>query len=257
MRYKTIILAILLVACIFGQANAQSFEISEGRLSTQEAPAKTDTNTDTNTTPAVQEYYDFSWHNLLLHAMKSDFSLDYGSYAVSYLKRYEPQTWAQYENNEFERDTRIAKAKEDLTWKISGFDGNKPYSMMLNVVFGKYDFERQRFVFAPFKKGMFLAVKEPNSFKFPNQIQVYFSNTDAIDGLPMKEDDAKKLLGILRDDKGNINRVLWGKLIFSVTSLRSDKFKAPITQLNARINKLILSTDSLGKNTVATFDLEG
>jgi hypothetical protein len=190
------------------------------------------------------EYHKLNWDNLLLSALKLDFNVSYPLYAKSYLQMYDPKTWQLYGENEFERDMLLSQASDSLMWKVADFKHDTAYAITVKVAFGSYDFAKKAFFFKPFKESTFLGDKREQSYEFPKEFRVYFSNWDKFDGIAMNEEEAKALLAVLRDKQtGQIPRLLDAQVIFHIDSLRSEVIDPKMTALNAKILKIRLATD--------------
>ncbi len=80
------------------------------------------------------------------------------------------------------------------------------FTIPVNSEFGNYDFEQGKFEYQPLMNGHMYISSNQYTENLPRKINLYVSNPEFIDGIPMGKDKAKEFLQKRKNSLGNINR---------------------------------------------------
>ena len=190
--------------------------------------------------------YDLTYQNMLTASMRLNPAFDYDNTVDAYMQAFCPAVWQKYHDDEFERHTKEAETLDIMKKASSSFNLNDPIVIHTGLQFGEYDFKQHAFAMHPFSDSVFFPVNYCCVQGLPNQIKLFFSNPDLLDGLPMDDQTAKAFLD-RHKQYGNVNRQLNAEISVVLTSAKTDY------ELIGKITKIVVS-DPMNKNApIQTF----
>ncbi len=190
--------------------------------------------------------YDLTYQNMLVAAMKLDPAFDYDNTVDGYMQAFRPAVWQKYHDDEFQRHDKEAETLQLMKAAAANFNINDPIVIHTSLQFGEYDFKSHQFALNPFSDGSFFPVNYCCAQGLPNQIKLFFSNPDIINGLAMDEQTAKNFLD-QHKQYGSVNRQLNAEISVKLASAKTD------FELVGEVIRVVLH-DPMNKNAVvATF----
>ena len=191
--------------------------------------------------------YEMTYQNMFLALMKLNPSFDYENSVAGYMQVYRPTVWQRTHNDEFERRGAEEETLQMMKKSAGSFNLDDPIVIHTAIQFGEYDFKQHQFALNPFSDASFFPVNYCCVNGLPNQIQLYFSNPDIINGLPM-DDQAAKLFINRHKQYGNVNRQLNADISVKLVSAKGDD------QLVGEVVKVVLHDPMNGNAVLETIN---
>lgn len=186
--------------------------------------------------------YDLTYQNMLIASMKLNPGFDYENAVDGYMQAFRPTVWQQSHDDEFEKHGKEAETVKMMKDSAASFNLSDPIVINTGIQFGEYDFNSHQFALSPFTESSYFPVNHCCNNGIPNQIKLFFSNPDIINGLPMDEAAAKNFLN-QHKQFGNVNRTINAQISVILKSSKSDD------ELIGQVVKVVLH-DPMNKNAV-------
>lgn len=140
-------------------------------------------------------------------------------FADSYTRHFECFAYRQVRDNDFRRDEVLEQGRA----KVAALPLVPKTNVVLRIEseFGKYDFDRKEFAFAPVREGTYFPVDKPQNIQakqgwdtcfpsdtsgLPQRFKVEIDNPEVMTGLPMEKAKADALIAARTDSHGYVNR---------------------------------------------------
>lgn len=192
--------------------------------------------------------HEMNWSNLMLASVKLQPDFNYKEHVDSYMIIFRKDVWHKYRNDEFElndkRDETIRMMKE----KVSSFSLDENFVLHASMEFGDYDFDKGVFPIKPITPTTYFSGVRRQSFTFPSEYHIFFSNGDKLGDISMPKDEARTLVADRKTKFGTVNRDLFVEIKFRVSSLKENPH-----QLEAEIDEITIYADSTQKNVLQKF----
>jgi hypothetical protein len=162
--------AIFLVAAVSGQAHAAAFEYAD----------------------------------MMAVYLRYQSDIDYAAAADDYLRCQSPALWSDISNDEFKLGPKREETVRRLKAAVVHSESGSTFTLESTAQFGEYDPNAQRFSFRPFSIATHFSVGpawQCAPVALPARIDLYFSNPELIDGLPMIPDTAKAFIEHRKSDR--------------------------------------------------------
>jgi len=192
--------------------------------------------------PRLGHAMEFNYKDLVLATIKLTPDYDYDTFVDSYMQVFRPAVWEKSHNDEFELKSKRAETIDLMKKAAAAFNMDDPIVIHTNVDFGEYDFKEKKFALSPFSGSTFF-YDGYCCTHLPNQIKVYFTNPDFVNGIPMETDAAKAFLQKHKTN-GYVNRRLDADINIKVKSLRTD------SELDTEIVKVVIKDPARGNPIV-------
>ena len=186
--------------------------------------------------------YDLTYQNMLIASMKINPNFDYDNAVDGYMQAFRPTVWQQSHDDEFEKHGKEAETVKMMKGSAESFNLSDPIIINTGIQFGEYNFKVHQFALNPFTESSFFPVNYCCANGIPNQIKLFLSNADIINGLPMDEAAAKDFLN-QHKQYGNVNRALNAQISVVLKSAKSDN------ELIGEVTKVVIH-DPMNKNAV-------
>jgi hypothetical protein len=145
---------------------------------------------------------------------------DYDAAADDFLRCERPAVWRAASADEFKLTAARADAIKAMHVAAGRAEADGTFTLVSSANFGDYDPKGQRFSFRPFSVATFYSVVAPapcGTGFLPPKIDLFFSNPEFVDGLPMDPGVAKAFLERRKSD-----RSVRVTLTVKVTGMRGD-----------------------------------
>ncbi len=172
--------------------------------------------------PGSQETakHEFNWENLLYAMIKLDKRFDFEAQVDDYLKAFRSAVWKQYRNDEFRLAEKRAEALDAFREVVEEFDLSQEFLINTSLTMAKYDFERSAFPIEEATDTHYWYETRYVDGEFPDQIKVFFKNSDLIGCIPLPPDDAERFLAMRKDSRGDVDRQVQAKVYIRIISLK-------------------------------------
>lgn len=137
--------------------------------------------------------YDFNYDNVFIAYLKLNNSIKPRNIADDYMKVYSEDVWDGMKGNEAQLKNKRKETIKLIKDKVSDMDLEEEFIITTNLKFGEYDFDRESFYFQPLTRQSYFPVLNYKG-GLPAQLNVFFDNTEIVDGIPMTKDVAKSFL---------------------------------------------------------------
>ncbi|WP_458118860.1 DUF4852 domain-containing protein [Mannheimia haemolytica] len=160
-------------------------------------------------TSAFSVSKNFNYQNILMESLHFSENIELSSLAKDWLLYSDRNTYHKYQNDEFEFQDKIEQAGKKLQKLVDDRKSEEApvvFTIPVNSEFGNYDFEQGQFEYQPLMNGHMYISSNQYTENLPRKINLYVSNPEFIDGIPMGKDKTKDFLQKRKNSWGNINR---------------------------------------------------
>ncbi|HEB5611579.1 TPA: DUF4852 domain-containing protein, partial [Mannheimia haemolytica] len=160
-------------------------------------------------TSAFSVSKNFNYQNILMESLHFSENIELSSLSKDWLLYSDRNTYHKYQNDEFEFQDKIEQAGKKLQKLVDDRKSEEApivFTIPVNSEFGNYDFEQGKFEYQPLMNGHMYISSNQYTENLPRKINLYVSNPEFIDGIPMGKDKAKEFLQKRKNSLGNINR---------------------------------------------------
>ena len=163
--------------------------------------------------------------------MKLDTSFDYEAYADSYMKVFRPVVYKTYRNDEFMLCVKRTETVGLMKRAVAAISLDTEFVLRTELSIGKYDFGQGQFPVKEASDNHYWYKSAPHySEDLPSRFEVYLSNPELIQAIPMSEQQAQAFLASRKNRYGDINRSVHAEIRFKIVRLRNgqDEFDVEI-----------------------------
>lgn len=151
----------------------------------------------------------FNYQNILMESLHLSENTELTLLSKDWLLYSDKNTYHKYQNDEFEFQDKIEQAGKKLQKLVDDRKSEESpvvFTIPVNSEFGNYDFEQGKFEYHPLMNGHMYISSNQYTENLPRKINLYVSNPEFIDGIPMGKEQAKEFLQKRKNSLGNINR---------------------------------------------------
>lgn len=150
----------------------------------------------------------FNYDNILIESLRLNDVTDFKDLAEDWLFYSDRETYRKYKSDEFEFQEKVDEAGKKLQ-KLVQKEEKSPvtFNILVDTQFGEYDFENHKFDYQPLMNGhLYVSGNTSYAKKLPRQINLYVSNPEIINGIPMEKAEAKQFIQKRKNQFGSIDR---------------------------------------------------